>query len=1784
MTDKPNISINYVPSVINFGTDSINSMTKNVAKSGAINSLTDRQIVELNVFENSVVTRPDIVRDLANIQHIKDLMTATTITQLDRIQAGYLGRNHLNVLNDLNGDGVADFVTVDKNGNGRTDYTVFSGAYYEAAYSRALATGDRAAIAHAAMNIPSVYPDAILRAAAGIGTPTSSSNSIDTALAATTYTPSPATQAKAQAALATGIYPDAILRGAAGHGGGGGPTSPSSTPGTSTASGGTPNPGPSFPTGPNGITPSLPGATVSSTSNGSSIGGSNAGSGPSSSSSGMGIGIGPNGITPSLPVVLDLNGNGVEISLSYKAAFDYNGNGFRQPTAWVAPSDGFLVIDLNADGSRGAGDGKIDQAKELVLSMWGPAGSTDLQALAQATDAAGNKIFDTNGDGLLTAADTSFGEFRVWQDLNQNGTVEAGELKTLTAMGISQIGLSYDTASPFSSTANDVSVGLATLKGSASFVRNGQTIKGGVGDMMLAHQSLGWRKVVTATGFRIEFESGATAAHRALAATETNFNLGDDTTDWVSAAGNAGANVLDGSAKSGSVFLDGGAGNDTLLGGAGDDVLVGGTGADAMHGGAGNDVVYADAADVIRAGAGAAVTGGAGYDRLVLSADAAFSGVDIDALGFEAVVASDLANVITGHKDTVDYFLDGKGGNDRLTGAGGSDMLIGGAGDDALSGNAGKDGLFGGAGNDTLSGGAGDDVLAGGTGNDMLEGGAGNDTYIYNRGDGTDIIHDHAVGTYAAKYNYYESVKHGSGKNASYVNELRTGYQARTGAIDGGIDTLQFGAGIDLSDIILSRVGTDMVVELRDSVNADLLATGDRITIRNWADQKSRIENFALSDGTKLDFSDIMQAQHGMGGNDVLTGTNGGDFLNGGNGNDTLSGAGGHDIITGGAGIDVIDGGAGKDFLFGDAGNDTITGGDGNDYLIGGMGNDLLQGQAGDDVLSGEDGTDTLKGGAGNDLLLGGTGADSLFGGAGDDTYIYFRGDGHDLIYDNATTVETYQQPTGRMIYQRSGKNGRYVAETRTATRIVQVDGGNDKLQFGFSIGIEDLFVTNSGNDLKIGIRDLNDPTIGLAQMSDVVTIQDWGNAMNRIERFAFGDGQVIDMSNVTHAASGLAAADSLTGTAGGDFLSGGAGDDVLSGLAGKDFLVGGSGNDTLSGGAGDDDLYGGAGNDTLKGGDGVDYLLGGAGNDTLSGGAGNDVLTGGLGNDTLNGGLGDDIYIFNRGDGKDVIDESAYQQVTQSYTYQTGNKVQKTVGSGKSATTVWVNEVRTGTRQVTQAVEGGHDTLEFGHGISISDLVVNSVGANLVIDLLPLSPGAAITDEVTIKGWTTPQFRIETLRFANDFVVDISQIDHAQTGTAANDTISAAQGQASWLAGGDGNDILNGSSGNDVLMGGSGNDTLNGGAGDDVYIVARGDGADVINDSGSTAVGTSTTAPGGDKLLFDTGITVEDLVLERVGNDLEVHIGDSANMTTPLNAMTDTVTVQSWGTAANRVELFQFADGMDFDFSSLANTYLGADLTGAGTTVPSNDVLTGSNLADWIDGFAGNDTLNGNGGNDFLLGRDGNDTLNGGNGDDVMSGGNGNDTMNGGTGNDVMTGGAGDDVVNGGAGNDVVLGGTGNDTLNGGDGNDIILGDKGNDTYVASGGNDIYRFGFGDGQDVFQGSTRAGIQGTDTVVFEQDVSTSDLWFERVGNDLWVKLLGSQDKIDFQNWFYSNSPSAYISGFRVGNQFLDHTKVQALIDVMQPLTANDGTTAYGVTPQDMPTQVHTAIDTAWVTA
>jgi hypothetical protein len=137
-------------------------------------------------------------------------------------------------------------------------------------------------------------------------------------------------------------------------------------------------------------------------------------------------------------------------------------------STFAAAQDALPGLDLNADGTRGAGDGRIDQAKEVVLLLWGDAGRADMEALAKARGATGQLIFDTNGDGKLTAADAAWGEFRVWQDADQDGVTDAGELKTLDQMGITEIGLTYDDGTSYAPTDDDVIIEGAALHGGAA--------------------------------------------------------------------------------------------------------------------------------------------------------------------------------------------------------------------------------------------------------------------------------------------------------------------------------------------------------------------------------------------------------------------------------------------------------------------------------------------------------------------------------------------------------------------------------------------------------------------------------------------------------------------------------------------------------------------------------------------------------------------------------------------------------------------------------------------------------------------------------------------------------------------------------------------------------------------------------------------------------------------------------------------------------------------------------------------------------------------------------------------------------------------------------------------------------------------------------------------------------------------------------------------------------------------------------------------------------------------
>ena len=51
--------------------------------------------------------------------------------------------------------------------------------------------------------------------------------------------------------------------------------------------------------------------------------------------------------------------------------------------------------------------------------------------------------FDSNNDGVVNAQDERFGELLIWQDINEDGITNQGELMTLEASAIASIDTGY---------------------------------------------------------------------------------------------------------------------------------------------------------------------------------------------------------------------------------------------------------------------------------------------------------------------------------------------------------------------------------------------------------------------------------------------------------------------------------------------------------------------------------------------------------------------------------------------------------------------------------------------------------------------------------------------------------------------------------------------------------------------------------------------------------------------------------------------------------------------------------------------------------------------------------------------------------------------------------------------------------------------------------------------------------------------------------------------------------------------------------------------------------------------------------------------------------------------------------------------------------------------------------------------------------------------------------------------------------------------------------------------
>ena len=645
-----------------------------------------------------------------------------------------------------------------------------------------------------------------------------------------------------------------------------------------------------------------------------------------------------------------------------------------------------------------------------------------------------------------------------------------------------------------------------------------------------------------------------------------------------------------------------------------------------LNAGSGNNTVNAaTTADSVNT----TINGGSGTDSITLTTTGTASSV---------VVNGDAGN------DTISYTATGAGGATLIDGGADNDTVTGsGSGDNVtILGGTGNDSLTGGSGADSISGGDDADIITGALGVDTLSGGNGDDVFVWDDGDGNDLVEGDA-GTDRQIVNAADNAAEGDNISIS-DNGAR-------------IDITR-AAGTMLGTFTLD-VGTTEIIEVNsragnDTIDASALTNG-RMDV-NAGDGSDTVtggsQNDTLSgngDGDSID---------GGAGDDNIRGGAGADTLNGQSGNDVVEGQGGSgDRLTGESGDDTLDGGAGtdtlvetadQDFDLGDNslvgmitgtdflldieqalltggvsanvidasdfnGSATLVGLAGNDTILGGSIVDLIYGGSGDDNISGNGGGDIIHGQGGDDSILGGDGNDTIRGSAGRDT---LRGDaGDDLIFGQGSSGDVLQGGIGNDTLDGGGGNDRVYESADTDFVLIdgQLTGGTTGVDVLINIENAELIGGASGN------------SIDASGFSGFATLSG-----------AAGDDSIIAAAGGS-IVNGNSGADSLFGSLVADTINGGTGDDTINAQDGNDIVNGNDGNDLINGSLGADTIDGSAGNDRIFGSTNADYLadpiqpldlatVNNTDNDSLLGGDGDDTIVGALGSDFVNGNAGADV------------------------------------------------------------------------------------------------------------------------------------------------------------------------------------------------------------------------------------------------------------------------------------------------------------------------------------------------------------------------------------------------------------------------------------------------------------------------------------------------------------------------------------------------------------------------------
>ncbi len=1152
------------------------------------------------------------------------------------------------------------------------------------------------------------------------------------------------------------------------------------------------------------------------------------------------------------PVVLDLDGDGVETASVQRATFfDHNDDGFAERTGWVGRDDGLLVRDRN-------GNGHIDSGRELfgnhTLRATGAEAAHGFQALAD---------LDTNADGKMDASDPAFASLRVWRDTDGNGVSTMAELQSLTALGIRSLSTAYTESSATDTHGNalrqmggftrlDGNQGAAVdvwfrsapadtlattwLPVSASLAALPDSP--GSGTLRDLSQAIVRDQSGSLEGLIRDFMVQTTAAERTATLEQILFH-------WSGSAGLDPASrgpVIDArrlavlEAFSGEPFVGGWGPNPAeparaLLHEAYNEI---------------RELVYAELmvqthlkplyeriafqwepiAQVIRADLSevsselqARLASDPATARVLLSEFArsvrafdredtwgyaafrdGFSGQGaelpwlMDSAGKSLVTGTAAADSIAG-TDAADG-IQGRAGDDVLSGGLNADLVYGDEGADTIAGDDGDDHLVGGAGNDQVHGGLGDDRLEGSEGNDEVHGGAGDDNLVGGWGDdrlfgddGDDTLQSGPGADTLDGGRGNDVYAVGRGAGLTVIKDNDWAFPST--------DVLRMEAGIAPGDVLVQRDGSDLVLRIADSP-AEIRLFWWFVEGFGYEYQVQRVE---FSDGSAWTVDMLKEM--------VTRGTDGPDSIMGFGSDDVLRGQGGDDTIAGAAGNDRLEGGAGRDALYGENGDDTLVGGPGDDRLEAGL--------------------------------------DS-------DTYVFGRGSGHDTIVDN----DWWRPSTDRI---------------------------------AFEAGISPHEITRT--------REQHDLVLRIAGAADALRLHQWfleGSHNYQVQEARFADGTVWDLAVLQQETP-----QGPQGTAGPDVLNGYDTPDVMNGFAANDALYGWGGNDRLDGGSGADVMHGGLGDDTYvvdtaadsiseAAGAGADTVLSsvsytlpqntenltltgnasvnGSGNslaNVLDGNAGANLLDGGGGADRMSGGAGNDTYVVDNtgdqvieaaGQGTDTVRSAVSLTLSANFENLTLTGTAAINGTGNALRNILLGN------SAANRLTGGADADTMAGGAGNDTYVVDQAGDTI----LELSGQGTDTVEASI-GFTLGA-NVENL---------------VLTGAAA--------------VSGVGNDLANSLIGNNAansLSGKRGADRLAGGGGNDLYYFERGDGADRIDESNGT--------PGNqDRLVLDATVRALDIVVSRSGSDLLFAIRSSA----------DVVTVQDWYRGpAFQVEEIQAGDG----------------------------------------------------------------------------------------------------------------------------------------------------------------------------------------------------------------------------------------------------------------------------------